>query len=127
MMNDEIKKASFLRYWTGDKTTANGRSAHAAGKPLVQHHAPSNYHQLRRACRERGILYDDPDFPATARSLYAHKKPSLGGPITWLRPHVSPLIRHELSVSLFSLLSPIARLMDRPSQAANYPGPVKFN
>ena len=34
-------------------------------------------------------MFDDPDFPATARSLYAHKKPSIGGPITWLRPHVS--------------------------------------
>ncbi|ENN74878.1 hypothetical protein YQE_08543, partial [Dendroctonus ponderosae] len=47
---------------------------------------PSSYIAIKRSCREKGILYEDPDFPAAAKSLYHHKKPNLS-PIVWMRPH----------------------------------------
>ncbi len=81
-----------FRYWTNEKTTKDqGRGGLASGATSVggARHLPSNYHQLKRVCRDRGLLFDDPEFPTTARSLYTNKKPTnLGGPITWLRPHV---------------------------------------
>ena len=81
-----------FRYWTNEKTTKDqGRGGLASGATSVggARHLPSNYHQLKRVCRDRGLLFDDPEFPTTARSLYTNKKPAnLGGPITWLRPHV---------------------------------------
>lgn len=84
------------RYWTNEKTTKDqgrgGLASGGAGGTSVggARHLPSNYHQLKRVCRDRGLLFDDPDFPTTARSLYTNKKPAnLGGPITWLRPHVT--------------------------------------
>ncbi|XP_018324293.1 calpain-9 isoform X2 [Agrilus planipennis] len=46
----------------------------------------SNYQAVRRSCRERGTLYEDPDFPTGVKALYHHKKPSLQ-PIIWMRPH----------------------------------------
>ncbi len=92
------------RYWTNEKSPANGRGAGAAAGGTsvggARHH-PSNYHQLKRICRDRGLLFDDPDFPTTARSLYTHKKPAnLGGPITWLRPHVLIIQTHFLNFFL---------------------------
>ncbi|XP_030759700.1 calpain-9-like isoform X2 [Sitophilus oryzae] len=47
---------------------------------------PSSYAAIKRSCRERGMLYEDPEFPAGSKSLYHHKKPSLT-PIVWMRPH----------------------------------------
>ena len=100
-----------IRYWTMDKTPSGRPSSshqhsqsHKQGQTSSssqhQRHRSSsstssagviNYHHLKRVCRERGVLFDDLDFPASARSLYANsKKPSTSpiGPITWLRPHV---------------------------------------
>ena len=67
----------YRRYWTIEKT-GNGRGRQQ-----------SNYHQLKRVCRERNLLFEDPDFPACSRSLFTHKKPHLA-PLTWQRPHVRP-------------------------------------
>ncbi|XP_050298311.1 calpain-9-like isoform X2 [Anthonomus grandis grandis] len=47
---------------------------------------PSSYAAIKRSCRDKGVLYEDVDFPASSKSLYHHKKPSLS-PIVWLRPH----------------------------------------
>ena len=47
----------------------------------------TNYQHIKRLCRDRGQLFEDPDFPPTNRSIYRHKKPALS-PIVWLRPHV---------------------------------------
>ena len=77
-----------IRYWTIEK------AGHQRGRQQ------SNYHQLKRACRDRGLLFEDPDFPASARSLYASKKPPVG-PITWLRPHVRQFILFGYIVWLF--------------------------
>lgn len=48
----------------------------------------TSYQALRRSCRERGVLFEDPDFPAGPKALFIHKKPHLH-PIIWMRPHVS--------------------------------------
>ena len=61
----------------------------------------TNYQHIKRLCRDRGQLFEDPDFPPTNRSIYRHKKPALS-PIVWLRPHVrnaySPYyIKYKLS------------------------------
>jgi len=68
------KQSTLSRYWTIEKT-GNGRGRQQ-----------SNYHQLKRVCRERNLLFEDPDFPACSRSLFTHKKPHLA-PLTWQRPH----------------------------------------
>lgn len=47
-----------------------------------------NYHAVRRSCRERGALFEDPDFPAGPKCLYKYKRPAVQ-PIVWMRPHVS--------------------------------------
>ncbi|XP_060523327.1 calpain-9-like isoform X2 [Cylas formicarius] len=48
--------------------------------------ASNSYQAIKRSCREKGILYEDVDFPPASKSLYHHKKPSLN-PIVWMRPH----------------------------------------
>ncbi|XP_063243850.1 calpain-1 catalytic subunit-like [Bacillus rossius redtenbacheri] len=63
------KQSTLSRYWT----TERPRSGH------------SSYQALRRACRERGVLFEDPEFPAGPRALYRHKKPGLQ-PVVWMRP-----------------------------------------
>ena len=71
--------------------SSSSSAAAAAGTGSSSSNAAAlNYHQLKRACRERGVLFEDLDFPPTPRSLYANKKPSSSPivPITWLRPHV---------------------------------------
>lgn len=43
------------------------------------------YNYLRRLCRERGLLFEDPDFPPTPRMLFGKNKKSYTY-ISWLRP-----------------------------------------
>ena len=67
----------------------------------------TNYQHIKRLCRDRGQLFEDPDFPPTNRSIYRQKKPSLH-PIVWLRPHVSTLDEQkvfELELTLTNLES----------------------
>ncbi|VVC41431.1 Hypothetical protein CINCED_3A010990 [Cinara cedri] len=45
-----------------------------------------NYHAVRRSCRERGALFEDPDFAAGPKCLYTNKRPAIQ-PIVWMRPH----------------------------------------
>ncbi|KAL1117657.1 hypothetical protein AAG570_003972 [Ranatra chinensis] len=50
----------------------------------------STYQAVKRSCRERGCLYEDPDFPPGPRALYKNKKPPMQ-PIVWMRPHSNSL------------------------------------
>ena len=52
-------------------------------RPRATHH---DYEAIRRSCRERGRLFEDPEFPPGSRALFHHKKPPLQ-PIVWMRPH----------------------------------------
>ncbi|KAJ9593988.1 hypothetical protein L9F63_014583, partial [Diploptera punctata] len=47
--------------------------------------AQTHYNAVRRMCRERGVLFEDPEFPPGPRALYHHKKPAMH-PIVWMRP-----------------------------------------
>ncbi|XP_069705576.1 calpain-1 catalytic subunit-like isoform X2 [Periplaneta americana] len=63
------KQSTLSRYWTTERPRG------------VQSH----YHAVRRVCRERGVLFEDPEFPPGPRALYHHKKPPVH-PIVWMRP-----------------------------------------
>lgn len=65
-----------------------------------------NYHAVRRSCRERGALFEDPDFPAGPKCLYKNKRPAIQ-PIVWMRPHVSIVLsayqfifKHRLKIKI---------------------------
>lgn len=62
----------YFRYWTTERPRG------------VQ----SQYHAVRRMCRERGVVFEDPEFPPGPRVLFHHKKPPVH-PIVWMRPGVS--------------------------------------
>lgn len=65
------KQSTLSRYWTTERPRG-GAGAQSAGA-------------VRRACRERGTLWEDPEFPAATRSLTAGRKPPIA-PIVWMRP-----------------------------------------
>ncbi|KAK3924538.1 Calpain-1 catalytic subunit [Frankliniella fusca] len=65
-----MARDSACRYWTTERPRAT----------------LSDYEAIRRSCRERGRLFEDPEFPPGNRALYHHKKPPLQ-PIVWMRPH----------------------------------------
>ena len=67
---------SSLRYWTIDRAVSKQGSAGKGG----------TYQHVRRSCRERGLLFEDPDFPAGPQALGRTRPP---GGVVWLRPHVS--------------------------------------
>ena len=64
----------FIRYWTMDRT-------------LQRQLQKTNYQQIRQICRDRGCLFEDPDFLPTNKSISSNRKPPKH-PIVWLRPHV---------------------------------------
>lgn len=67
------------RYWTAERPRG------------VQSH----YHAVRRMCRERGVLFEDREFPPGPRVLFHHKKPPVH-PIVWMRPGVSDSTKTEI-------------------------------
>ncbi|KAG9346367.1 hypothetical protein JZ751_006678 [Albula glossodonta] len=46
------------------------------------------YYKLKRACLRRGVLFQDPHFPASDQSLFYRRCPPPG--VTWKRPRVIP-------------------------------------
>uniref|UniRef100_A0A8B9Q1J8 Calpain-9 n=1 Tax=Apteryx owenii TaxID=8824 RepID=A0A8B9Q1J8_APTOW len=48
------------------------------------HSSGQTYEALRWECRRRGVLFEDPDFPATNASLFFSEKPPI--PFVWKRP-----------------------------------------
>ncbi|XP_006017041.1 calpain-9 [Alligator sinensis] len=51
------------------------RATHSSGK---------TYEELKRECQQKGILFEDCDFPATDSSLFFSERPSI--PFVWKRP-----------------------------------------
>jgi len=49
----------------------------------------SSYAAVKARCQQTGTLWEDPDFPPVARSLYYRRPPSAWPNIQWKRPHVS--------------------------------------
>lgn len=54
------------------------RGTHSSGK---------GYEQLKQECLRRGVLFEDPDFPACNSSLFFSENPAI--PFVWKRPGVS--------------------------------------
>ncbi|XP_064458615.1 calpain-9-like isoform X2 [Ornithodoros turicata] len=53
--------------------------------PIANGHGPPAYSYLRRLCRDRGLLFEDPEFPPSHRALSAKNK-FASAHITWMRP-----------------------------------------
>lgn len=51
------------------------------------HSSGQSFEQLRRECLQKGVLFEDPDFPATDSSLFYSERPQI--PFVWKRPGVS--------------------------------------
>ncbi|ELK34854.1 Calpain-9, partial [Myotis davidii] len=56
-------------------TPSNARSTRSSGQ---------SFEQLRRECLQKGVLFEDPDFPATDSSLFYSERPQI--PFVWKRP-----------------------------------------
>nr|XP_022900418.1 calpain-9-like isoform X1 [Onthophagus taurus] len=87
--NGHIGKGSNLnRPWLNGHTTKpeDKQSTLSRYCTVERQRNQVNIQAVKRACREKGTLYEDVDFPATTRSLFHHKKPHQH-PIVWMRPH----------------------------------------
>ncbi len=82
------KQSTLSRYWTMDRS-------------LQRRLQKTNYQHIKRLCRDRGQLFEDADFPPSARSVYRSRKPPLY-PITWLRPHVRKKIHMYILKNLMN-------------------------
>lgn len=74
----------------------------------VKPYEEQNYSALKRACRRRKVLFEDPNFPATDNSLYYKGTPGPG--VRWKRP----------KVSVWSALEPAEASRLGPTQGAGH-------
>ncbi|KAG8226694.1 hypothetical protein J437_LFUL005509 [Ladona fulva] len=69
----------------------NDQYGHSASNHMSSRlplHPPCGYQAVKRACRERGVLFEDPDFPPGPRAIWGcHKFRPPIHPIVWMRPH----------------------------------------
>ena len=72
---------SFQRYHTGWQSREQERMPTRVARITKQH-----YSDIRAECLEQGGLFEDPDFPATNRSIYYSYDP--GVQFKWMRPTV---------------------------------------
>lgn len=57
------------------------------GAARATHSSGKTYEELKQECLHRGVLFEDPDFPACNSSLFFSEKPPV--PFIWKRPGVS--------------------------------------
>jgi len=55
-------------------------------RPAASGGTDKTYENIRRECLSKGILYEDPEFPASDSSLFYSQIPTMK--IEWKRPHV---------------------------------------
>ncbi|XP_062345128.1 calpain-9 isoform X2 [Cinclus cinclus] len=60
------------------------RPAAHPGAARGTHSSGKGYEQLKRECLQRGVLFEDPDFPACNSSLFFSENPPI--PFVWKRP-----------------------------------------
>lgn len=70
------------------QSTLSG-SSRGAGKAEDTQSDGKSFEQLRQECLQKGVLFEDPDFPATDSSLYFSQ--SVPVAIEWKRPTVRTL------------------------------------
>lgn len=63
------------------------RPAAHPGAARGTHSSGKGYEQLKQECLRRGVLFEDPDFPACTSSLFFSENPPI--PFVWKRPGVS--------------------------------------
>lgn len=59
----------------------------APGHARGTHSSGQSFEQLRQDCLQKGILFQDADFPANSTSLFYSERPQV--PFEWKRPGVS--------------------------------------
>ncbi|NXE59606.1 CAN9 protein, partial [Calcarius ornatus] len=60
------------------------RPAAHPGRARGTHSSGKGYEQLKQECLRRGVLFEDPDFPACNSSLFFSENPAI--PFVWKRP-----------------------------------------
>lgn len=68
------------------QSTLSGRSS-GSNKAMDTQSDGKSFEQLRSECLQKGVLFEDPDFPATDSSLYYSQSVPVN--IEWKRPTVS--------------------------------------
>ncbi|XP_034519465.1 calpain-9 [Ailuropoda melanoleuca] len=64
---------------------APGPQKHPVPKDArVTHSSGQSFEQLRQECAQKGVLFEDPDFPANNSSLFYSERPQI--PFVWKRP-----------------------------------------
>lgn len=67
---------------------APGPQKHPVPKDArATHSSGQSFEQLRQECVQKGILFEDADFPANSSSLFYSERPQI--PFVWKRPGVS--------------------------------------
>ena len=67
---------------------APGPQKHPVPKDTrATHSSGQSFEQLRQECVQKGILFEDADFPADSSSLFYSERPQI--PFVWKRPGVS--------------------------------------
>lgn len=67
---------------------APGPQKHPVPKDArITHSSGQSFEQLRQECAQKGVLFEDPDFPANNSSLFYSERPQI--PFVWKRPGVS--------------------------------------
>ncbi|GBM92420.1 hypothetical protein AVEN_145628-1 [Araneus ventricosus] len=64
----------------------NGRAHRVVSSNHSSEPVPLGFHYLRRLCRERGILFEDPEFSVSSAKIPTTKHRSQSS-ITWMRPY----------------------------------------
>uniref|UniRef100_T1JFC5 Calpain catalytic domain-containing protein n=1 Tax=Strigamia maritima TaxID=126957 RepID=T1JFC5_STRMM len=68
-MKDQVSS----HYWTLDRSMRRPQGA-------------CNFNHLKRICREKGVLFEDPDFTVCNKTIFIKNKPPIR-PLIWKRPH----------------------------------------
>uniref|UniRef100_A0A452TF55 Calpain 9 n=1 Tax=Ursus maritimus TaxID=29073 RepID=A0A452TF55_URSMA len=64
---------------------APGPQKHPVPKDArITHSSGQSFEQLRQECAQKGVLFEDPDFPANNSSLFYSERPQI--PFVWKRP-----------------------------------------
>lgn len=67
---------------------APGPQKHLVPKDArITHSSGQSFEQLRQECVQKGVLFEDADFPANSSSLFYRERPQI--PFVWKRPGVS--------------------------------------
>lgn len=67
---------------------ASGPQEHPAPRDARgTHSSGQSFEQLRQGCLQKGLLFEDADFPANNTSLFYSERPQV--PFEWKRPGVS--------------------------------------